>query len=500
MTLKLLIAAQFDAGHYQFIRLLDATGEVLVNRSFDGEARTRAPAWFAEMIPLSTEPAAAVIQDGWGQFGRIEVQSHTGYAIDSLWLGTLRLFQWFAAMGLLAGLAGTLLLRSVSRPLSRVVQQAEALGDRRFTLSEEPRTLEFRQLVMAMNRLTGRIREMLDKEARQLDTLRRRLQQYELTGLLNREHFMHAFSELLGTDSHSGGGTLILVRVMHLQSLNQTLGRRAADTLLKELASILSSLREARGGASAGRLNGTDFALVLPGRYDATVALQDLQEAVSYLRSRYAHGDVQLPMAADHFDDTAERGAVMAQVDGALAQAEQSGQAVILVEVSTSERDQPPHQSLEGWREVLEPALRDGSVSVAEYPVMLLDRAELLQLEHPARMHLDGGVRPASYFVPWLARLDFLPALDLEVMRSVIDRLSADSADQAGTTRHAINLSADTLADPVSHADLLALLDQYPQHCPSLAFELPEFSAVRSADTFGMLCRQMRSRGCLVGL
>ncbi len=499
VTLELLIAAQFDAGHYQFIRLLDTGGNVLVDRTFEGDTRVSSPDWFAALIPITTQPASAVIQDGWGQFGRIELQSHTGYAIDSLWQGTVRLLQWFAATGLLAGIAGTVLIRTIAKPLNVVVAQAEALGDRRFTLSDEPRTREFRQLVTAMNRLTGRIREMLDKEARQLDSLRRRLQQDELTGLLNREHFMHAFNELLGTDSHSGGGTLILVRVMHLQALNQVLGRKQADALLQALGGTLMTMRDARGGAAAGRLNGTDFALVFPGRYDAAAAIDELRQALTGLRSDYPDGDLQIPVAVDHFDDTAERAAVMVQIDGALAQAEQSGQALALVEVSTSERDQPPHQSLEDWRDVLVPALNSGAVQSADYPVIALESAEVVQIEHPARMALDNEVRPASYFVPWLARLDMLPALDLAILQVVLEQLQSEAA--AGTAeRHAINLSADTLGDPLAQSDILALLDQAPQWCDRLAFEFPEFSAVRAAETFNVFCRQLRSRGCQVGL
>lgn len=499
VTLELLIAAQFDAGHYQFIRLLDPTGDTLVSRTFDGETSVSAPNWFAGLIPIHTRPASAVIQDGWGQFGRIELQSHTGYAIDSLWQGTVRLLQWFAAMGLVAGVAGTVLIRTIAKPLNVVVAQAEALGDRRFTLSNEPRTREFRQLVSAMNRLTGRIRDMLDKEARQLDTLRRRLQQDELTGLLNREHFMHAFTELLGTESHSGGGTLILVRVMHLQSLNQTLGRNTADALLQSMGSVLTSLRDDRGGAAAGRLNGTDFALVIPGRYDASTAVEELREALVALRGDDPDSDIQLPVAVDHFDETAERAAIMVQVDGALAQAEQSGQAIAVFEASTSERDRPPHQSLDDWRDVLVPALNDGSVQTADYPVVALDSSDIVQIEHSARMVVDGEVRPASYFVPWLARLDLLPALDLEVLRAVLKRLHGEAA--AGDhARHAINLSADTLGDPLAQSDVLALLDQAPQSCSRLAFEFPEFSAMRSAETFSVFCRQLRSRGCQVGL
>ena len=54
-------------------------------------------------------------------------------------------------------------VRAVLRPLGGVVQQAEALGARRFITIEEPATAEFRVLVRSMNALTRRVRRMLER-------------------------------------------------------------------------------------------------------------------------------------------------------------------------------------------------------------------------------------------------------------------------------------------------------------------------------------------------
>ena len=49
MTVELLVSAQFDAGHYRFIRIVAPTGETLVERVFEGEV-VGAPRWFAQQI------------------------------------------------------------------------------------------------------------------------------------------------------------------------------------------------------------------------------------------------------------------------------------------------------------------------------------------------------------------------------------------------------------------------------------------------------------------
>ncbi|MCX8521235.1 MAG: GGDEF domain-containing protein, partial [Rhodoferax sp.] len=74
VLLELHVAAQFDAGHYRFIRLLSPSGQTLVERVYrdiddqDGSPMG-APAWFASLIPISVQPGQALVQDQWQQYG-----------------------------------------------------------------------------------------------------------------------------------------------------------------------------------------------------------------------------------------------------------------------------------------------------------------------------------------------------------------------------------------------------------------------------------------------
>jgi hypothetical protein len=136
----------------------------MVNRVSEAEIDT-VPAWFVKLIPLQSEPGIAQVQDGWRQYGTLTVSSHNGFAYQALWQGNRRLLGWFLAGALGCGLIGTLILRSITRPLGEVVNQAEAIGERRFVTIQEPQTLEFRSVVRAMNQLSSRVRNMLDEES-----------------------------------------------------------------------------------------------------------------------------------------------------------------------------------------------------------------------------------------------------------------------------------------------------------------------------------------------
>ena len=182
VTLELLITAQFDAGHYEYIIFQDANKKPIVARNFDEEKVDSVPDWFARRVSFDVAPGIAQVQDGWQQAGTLIVKSHSRYALEALWKNTRDLFDWFLCATLLSGLIGSLVLKYISRPLDVVVDQAEAIGERRFIVSQEPKTREFQRLVRAMNTLSTSVKNMLDKEARQLEVLRRESQTDRLTG------------------------------------------------------------------------------------------------------------------------------------------------------------------------------------------------------------------------------------------------------------------------------------------------------------------------------
>jgi nitrate/nitrite-specific signal transduction histidine kinase len=167
VTVELQVAAQFDAGHYRFIRITSPTGEPIVEKVYQGELEG-APQWFAKLIPIHAEPGQALIQDGWKQYGTLTLASHDQYVYKSLWEGTLELLTWFVLGSLASGLVGTLAIKVITRPLGEVVSQAKAIAERRFLTVGEPRTPELRAVTRAMNDMVERLKGMFAVEASRL--------------------------------------------------------------------------------------------------------------------------------------------------------------------------------------------------------------------------------------------------------------------------------------------------------------------------------------------
>ena len=195
--------------------------------------------------------------------GRLEVASQRRFGYDQLWWSTLRTAGWLAVLGMAAGLLAAWGVRRIQRPLDATVDQAESITGRRFVTVNEPGVPELRRVTRAMNGMVERLRAMYTEQAQETDRLRREANCDPLTGVAHRAFFMSRLTGWLTREDSSPGGTLVLVRVADLATVNRQLGRVQTDDLLRDLADELAAITAAAEDAEVGRLNGSDFALAL---------------------------------------------------------------------------------------------------------------------------------------------------------------------------------------------------------------------------------------------
>ncbi|MDI5936306.1 EAL domain-containing protein [Halomonas kalidii] len=489
VTIELLMAAQYDTGHYQLIELRAPDGEIIERRE-SSEHIGDLPGWFVDLVHFEVPPGQAVVQDGWRQYGTLTLQSQHSFAYRSLWRSARNLAGWFAVAGAISLLMAWWIVRTIRQPLLSVVAQARDIGVRRFTTSREPRTRELREVVQAMNQLSGTVREMLGQESEKLDLLRRRLQHDPVTGVLDRDAFLAQLRASLGSNGHRASGSLAMVRLARLTEVNQRLGRPRTDALLKELAHSLDQLGKVRGGGLVGRLNGSDFALLLPGSGDLEELGHELSQRLQALQEEEKAATLGLPSALLDYAQGDHPNELLASLDGALAGAEAKGDRG--QSIAQGAARETLYASHADWREALHQAMAQG-VYLGHYPV-LDSQDRLLHHECPARLRLKGEWRPAGVFLPWISRLELDTELDLAVARAAIKDI-AQRGKPVG-----INLSPASIRDSRFVLDLRALLRSHPEAAEKLWLELPESMAIHNLAGFRSLCRELQPLGCRIGL
>lgn len=492
VTIELLLAAQFDVGHYRLIRLVDPTGKLLVERRNDAPVEG-VPELFIALLPMHIEPGVAHVQDGWNQYGTLTVESHTEYAYIELWATTLRLVGWFAAAAVIVGLIGSILLRIILRPLKAVVEQAEAIGARRFITQPEPRTVEFRQLVRSMNTLSGRVQQMLAEEARRVEQLRQQAQVDRLTGLRNRETFIASLEDALAREDLGASGVLTLLRINDLAELNRRIGRESADRILCRVAERLT---EAAGGHAAhwivARLNASDFAVMAPGELDAGAVAQRLSEHADLAFDGAGRDErPALRTGGTTYHRGESRATVLARADGALARAEQTDAPVVAAPADEGTLALPT--DLTAWRAALDRAMQGDGVQLGQYPVKSSD-GRLLHHEAPVRLKLGQQWQPAARFLAWVTRLGLMAKLDHLVIEAALRRIGEQ---QSGVS---VIVSAESVCDPSFTQNLVQRLDRAPHLAKMLWLEVPEYGALRHLSEFRAFCQAIKPLGCMLGL
>jgi len=488
------VAAQFDVGHYRFIRIVSPTGQTLVERVFSGQLQG-APRWFAALIPIRVMPGQALIQDGWKQYGTLTLASHEQYAYKSLWEGTLELLLWFVLGSIATGITGTLLIRVITRPLNEVVGQADAIAERRFLSIAEPRTPELRSVVRAMNSMVERLKAMFSEEAARLETLRQKVNRDAVTGLASRDHFLAHLREILDGEQFGSIGSLVLVRLPELAEINQRLGHQRTDALLAQLGQVLRYGSDDPTGQRAGRLKGGEFAVVCPTLASPAQAATAVHERL--LKDWLPHWAADVPdlfhLAGVRYHRDQHVGQLLSLADDALARAEALGPNSYFVDETGTPRTALP---AEQWRTLLTEAVQGGRLALAYYPVLKGDGQGAIHTEGMIRLKADGNGTPLSAgdFMPMAAHLNLTAPIDLTVVKLAIEHLRTTAGDIA------VNLSAETIANFNFRHELTQLLKSYPDVCQRLLFEVPEYGVFRQFEAFRDLAQTLKQLGCRVGI
>jgi diguanylate cyclase (GGDEF)-like protein len=150
-----------------------------------------------------------------------------------------------------------------------------------------------------------------------------------LTGLANRRRSESALDEEIVRASRLGGDlTLAILDIDHFKEVNDRYGHAAGDSVLKELALVLTrSLREID---TAGRWGGEEFALILPGTDTAggTRLCERIRQTLAD-RGIPVEGEMTISVTASFgvagFGSTGSRERLLAAADEALYRAKRGG-------------------------------------------------------------------------------------------------------------------------------------------------------------------------------
>lgn len=347
------------------------------------------------------------------------------------------------------------------------------------TTQWSPAVAELADLTEAVNETREHLRVTAVEQHARIESLTAALNQDPLTRLVNRRFFMNALRVALQSTTPDYGHVLVW-RQRDLAALNRHMPRDFTDQWLRTTAQRLSQLIDAADESHLvlARLNGSDFALLMPG-LDTPLAAAKAERVRQILREsrlpvgedgmcrwalalvRYAQGDTLIDL--------------LAALDHALMRSESTGDENVVV------GDEAPAHIAAGefaWKDTLITALEENRYFLNTTPLYALDKT---LLRHEATLMLQAQAKappvPPELFVPAAVRLGLSAQCDIQAVRLGLDwlgvypanlcvRVSTPSLAQSDFLPRLVHLLTDreTLAKRlVLEIDAHALAAHYPK-------------------------------------
>lgn len=493
-TLDLLISAQFDSGHYRYIGLLDAAGKVISERS-NSNSKSKAPSLFVQLVPIKVQAGTADIQDGWKQYGSIKLESDANFVIDKLWDATLLIALYALAIGIVSCYLSGQILRRILKPLKEVVLQAKAIGENRFITIKEPKTKEFKAVVVAMNSLSNRIKKTVSEEAARLDALQFQTNFDQISGLMNHDYFANNVNGVIGRTEHFNEGNLVISRIANLAQIDKTLGFVETNALLKRIGETLAQLCQHNPSFICGRLGGLDFAVFCKEPMDAYAFGNQIQSELEKI-SRIEHTELTVEFLhvcskVNKHDNAALLFDLIHQVFNTKTVSANHALHVMNQDQTTNIE----HDDKTKWLRLLTAALDFKRIRLEQYPV-ISHAGELLHFESPVRLQLspDSKWFTAGEFISWATQLKLMNRLDELVIETALNMLAG------GNQAIGLNISTGAICNPHFLETTINLIKIKPELAKYLYFEVPEQGVFDHLNEFRNFATQLKSLGCKVGV
>ncbi|OYY48609.1 MAG: hypothetical protein B7X95_09550 [Methylophilaceae bacterium 17-44-8] len=490
----LFISAQFDAGHYRYIGIYDPNGKIITER-VNPSSSTIAPEWFTQMFPIKVTPGSSNIQTGWTQYGTIHVESDVNFTYDRLWNAMKNMLIWVLSISVIAYVACGQLLRKILTPLNDVIDQAKAIGERRFITIQEPKTTEFKALVKEMNLLSARVKENLSKESERLDELRLRINYDDATGLMNHDYFMNTVDSKLHQESF-GEGALIIIRICNLAEIDHEIGYHKTNLILKKISGAITSITHHQAGLIAGRISGRDIAVFCDQPMDEFVLAQHLKDNLldTMTLTDQEHQALLFTCVVTKTKFTDESQHLFKALDFILELSHLNNTQNFRI-VNANSVVATKHQYLNEWKTLLGNAITHHRLRLEHYPVLTV-HGELIHYESPVRLQLqvDGKWLSAGEFIDWAIQLNLIQSIDSLALETAAGLLAKHQQPIC------LNISESTMRDASYIKIAENLLREPGINTDLLSFEVPEIAAFDYLKEFKVFCRKLKALGCRVGV
>lgn len=358
----------------------------------------------------------------------------------------------------LAVLVAALIRRSATRRrVRRITAAVESIGQGGHTRIGDTRDDDLGALAAAVDRLGAGVAREDDRRREVERELQYQARQDPLTGLPNRTGLEARLADLLGGAPDARTGVSLLFCDMDgFKSVNDSLGHRAGDELLRAVAGRLRAAL--RPGDTLTRFGGDEFVAVCAtaSRGEAEIVAARLQGAVREPIVVDGHAvTTSLSIGIAMSDESSTPESLIQDADVAMYVAKGAGRRRHVVYAPSMREAAGTLASADQLRRLI----ADGSLTLEYQPIVRLASREVVAVEALVRWRRSGVTLPAA---DWVERVEEL-GVGADLDRFVLERAAAQVArwrrhPDSRDLRVTVNLCPGSLRDPGFAAEALGIV------------------------------------------
>lgn len=463
-----MINAMFDGGYYEEITLKNNTGKIVYQAKQIPKIEG-VPQQFVKLVKLDTPPAEAQIPSGWIIYGSLTVKGHPGLAYIQMWDSFKYLCISFVIIAVISQIVSYVILKFLLAALEKIRLQAVAIGNNEFIINEKlPRTPELKQVVAAMNQMTGKVQTIYNREVETLKSFQELLYKDQLTGLHNRKYFVSKLTEYIESESANSNGEVALIAFSGIEEAIARIGHPAMRPFYDKVASLLTECCAVNGMVTAC-FSRDEFAVILPAIPQEQIddKIQSFMlKILEVIKENEKIADilsVRAGAATYRYDENVAK--ILSKTDYALSVAKSSENS--LYSHFNDDANQKVLGKLE-WKNLIESALSENRFILTAQSVKSTG-GELHQEIFVNLLDENGKVQRAGYFMPMVVNLNLANNLDRYVLEKSTEYLTENTS---GTL--AINITDIFLNDRASFSWFRQLLLNSKHLKERMTFEISD--------------------------
>lgn len=296
-----------------------------------------------------------------------------------------------------------------------------------------------------------------------------------ITGLNNRNKFVHFFENSVAKDGDAKFGVLLITRCSELQTINKIRGFNDGDRYLSKVAKIMQSSIMQFNGGQIFRMNSCDFATVLPNRQlpDGEKYAQLLTDKFnSYQQAAELDSIAYTGLVA--FNWQSPLGELLALVDTGISIAQtQNINSWFSQKDINALKDPSATYGHQNWRQEIDHVIENKRISLLVQPIQPNSRNSRVYGEVLARfLNSNDEMLPTASFIAMAEKLDKIVDIDRLIIEKAIEEIkSKNLLDKS----FGLNISARSINDEHFLIWLERRLLKEHQVASRLVFEITEY-------------------------